>query len=31
MVNFWATVIAVVVLAIGPHFLYMGIQGFFFP
>ena len=29
--NFWATVVVVIVLAIGPHFLYRGVMGFFFP
>jgi len=29
--NFWGTVVVVIVLAIGPHFLYRGVMGFFFP
>lgn len=30
-VNFWATIIVVVVLSIGPHYLFRGLMGFFFP
>ena len=29
--NFWATLVLVIILAIGPHFLYRGVMGFFFP
>jgi hypothetical protein len=30
-VNFWATVIIVIVLSIGPHYLFRSLKGFFFP
>lgn len=29
--NFWATIIVVIVLSIGPHYLFRGLMGFFFP